>query len=414
MRRILIATLIVGALAAAIVWRLRHRPVPATTARLPPEVLVAPPVRCDVAETLDFPVDVDPIEQASLASKQPGYLSQVLVDRGDHVHRGELLAVVEPADLADVAGQARAQVTQAQAQVALAEQNEQRGRTLYGQQMISQQDYDQLASALTAAQANLQALQDAEQAASVRVSQTALTAPFDGYVTDRLADPGALLTGAPTAAPILTVARLDPVRVMLHVPEEQIARVQLHQPVTLEVSGMPGQHFYGRVERLSPSLDPATRTEAVEAQLPNPGDPPPLRAGMFGRANLQVGQVPGGLVVPSGAVLLDGSEHWVYVARQDPTLGDIAARVDVTIGVDGGDSLEIRSGLQPDDQIIVRGVDLVGDKAAIRPVAQAANATPTPSLCVPPASAPASGPVSTPAVADPPAGAATGQANSPR
>src|SRR5207237_1259392 len=128
----------------------------------------------------------------------------------------------------------------------------------------------------------------------------------------------------------------------------------------VEVDAQPTTRYQGRVVRLAPSLDPATRTLDAEVQLPNESGE--LRAGMYGRAAIVTGTHPGALTVPVGAVQMSNGRSFVYALR-----GDKVQRREVRVGVDGESWLEIVSGVQPEDEVVTGGLEGLSDGSAVRP-----------------------------------------------
>src|SRR5262249_43469999 len=187
-----------------------------------------------------------------------------------------------------------------------------------------------------------------------------ITSPLDGVVSQRRLDPGALVGPTSSSGAILTVDEIDVLRLFVSANEADVQRLKLGQTAHVDLDAMPGRRFDGRVVRLAPSLDPATRTLDAEVQLPNRDGV--LRAGMYGRAAIVTGIHPGALTVPVGAVQISNNRSFVYVLR-----GDRVQRREVQLGVDGEDWLEIRSGLQADDEAVSAGLEGPSDRARARP-----------------------------------------------
>jgi RND family efflux transporter MFP subunit len=343
--------------------------VDAPKKRPPPLVQVAPPTVRDVPITLSYTVDIRPIEQADLQSKIAGYVERVYVDRGDAVKRGQLLAEIRPSDLPEQVNQAREQVGQSEASFQLADQNVRRARELFQRGMMAKAELDQAEAQLAMATAARGSARSGLGVVSTRLSETRLFAPFSGWVARRFLDPGALVQPGPQNANILTVMRVDSVRVFLSVLEAQAAQVRRGQPARITVDALPGRNFEGTVTRVPPALDPNTRTLEVEIVIPNAEGV--LKPGMYGRAELTVATHPRALVLPVDAVITEERERSVYVVEDKKPGPDgrgmvaRARRVKVETGFDGGDWLEVTHGIGADDQVIVLGVDLASDGAPV-------------------------------------------------
>jgi membrane fusion protein (multidrug efflux system) len=270
----------------------------------------------------------------------------VLVDRGDAVKRGQLLAVVRPSDLPD-------QMESARVAFELAKSNKARAEALAPSGVVSQQELQNAQSAYAAAQSSLQAV-------SVRLHETKIESPIDGVVSQRRLDPGVLVGPNAGSGTILTVQRNDVLRLFVPVNEKDAPMVKLGQAASVEFDALPGKRYTGKVVRMSPAYDPVTRTVDAEVHLVNPGE---LRAGMYGRGILVTAVHPAAVVVPVGAVQVSDGRHFAYVVQ-----GDKVRRVELRIGVDGGNWFEVVEGLKPGDEIVTAGTDVLADGAAVRPV----------------------------------------------
>ena len=331
------------------------RPLP------PPLVAVGRVAMRDVEETVRGPVDLRPLFQAEVGAKTLGYLDSVLVDRGDPVRKGQLLATVRPSDLPDQLAAARSAAEQAKAAVALARANLERARALAPAGRVSRQELQQVETALAAAEAAEAGARSQVGALAIRLGETRITAPLDGVVSNRRLDPGVLVGPASNSGPILTVDQIDVLRLFVSVNESDVQRVRLGQTAHVEVDAMPGRTFGGKVVRLAPSLDPATRTMDAEVQLPN-GDGL-LRAGMYGRAAIVTGVHQGALTVPVGAVQISNGRSYVYALQPDNRV----QRREVRIGVDGETWLEVLSGVAAHDEVVVAGLEGLSDGSPVRP-----------------------------------------------
>jgi RND family efflux transporter MFP subunit len=328
--------------------------------RPPPLVAVARVVVRDVEETVRAPVDLRPLLQADVGAKTLGYLDAVLVDRGDPVKKGQLLALVRPSDLPDQLSAARSAAAQADAAVALAHANLERARALAPAGRVSKQELQQAETALASAEAMRSGARSQVGALATRLGEARITSPLDGVVSARRLDPGALVGPGGNTAPIVTVDQIDILRLFVSVNEGDVHRLKLGQAAHVDIDALPGTRYEGRVVRLAPSLDPATRTLDAEVQLPNNGGE--LRAGMYGRAAIVTGVHPGALTVPVGAVQISNGRNFVYVVQ-----GDKVRRREVRLGVDGETWLEVASGLQAEEEVVTAGLEGLSDGAAVRP-----------------------------------------------
>jgi membrane fusion protein, multidrug efflux system len=276
-----------------------------------------------------------------------GYVKQVLVDRGDKVRKGQELAVLESPDLDE-------QVASAQAELTFRKQQLERTLRLTPSGRVSQQDREQAESALKVAESTL-------ARARTQKSYQVLRAPFDGTITARYADPGALLpaaTGTTTAAqPLLEIAQLDKLRVALQLAQDEAARVQVGDQVTLELS--PDEPpLVARVSRLSQSLDSRTRTMLCEIDLLRP--PAGLYPGAFVTASIVLHGAQR-VLVPTDALVGKGGQLFVPTVQE----GHVHLRK-VRLGLDDGANVEVLEGLREGELVALNLGSEIADGAAVR------------------------------------------------
>ena len=354
-----------GALGAMILMMSCADKTVAPRVRPLPLVVAVPVTVMDVPVLARAPVDLRPIAQADVGSKTVGYLDAVLVDRGDLVKKGQLLALVRPSELPDQLLSAKSAVSQAQASAGLAKANLERAQALEPRGLVSQQELQNANNASAASEAQLAAAQAQLGVYATRLGETRLESPFDGVVVSRRLDAGALV--GPTSGAVLTVARVDVVRVFVSINERQAPSVMLGQHARVHFDALPGRIFDAEVQRLAPSFDPLTRTLDAELQLPNVDRT--LRPGMYGEAELELARHPAALVIASEAVQLSNGKAFVFVLE-----GEKVKRTQVTLGEELGEQLEILSGLKPETIVVTRGIDGLSDGAKVR-TAQTKTAT---------------------------------------
>ncbi len=331
---------------------------PQARTRPPPSVTASAVQVRDVPVELRAPVDLRPLAQADVGAKTIGYLDAVLVDRGDKVKRGQLLALVRPSDLPDQLAAARGSFAQAQAAVVLARANKERADRLAPSGVVSQQELQQAANALAGAEATLAAAQANVGGLATRLGETRIESPLEGVVSQRRLDPGALVGPNSGSSTIVTVERIDAMRVFIPVNEREVGPLRVGQDAHLELDAFPGKTYGGKVVRVSPAFDPLTRTLDAEVQVKNPGE---LRSGMYGRAAIVTAVHHDAVVVPAGAVQVTNGVHVVYVLR-----GEKVKRTEIQVGVDGGDWLEVTGGLARGDEVVTAGSDALSDGATVR------------------------------------------------
>jgi RND family efflux transporter MFP subunit len=259
----------------------------APQAEAPVAVRVAAAERHDVARTIALPATVEAFEVAPLHAKVSGYLERITVDIGDRVSRDQVLAVLDIPEMGGEYAAAQARLSEARAQSAKAEADlalqkvvVERHRKLRERRAVTEQDLDEAEAKHLSAQASLELARARVKSAEAELERLGalmeyakIKAPFDGVVTERHADPGALVQAATSSGavvPMLTVARVDRVRVFLDVPEPEVPYVDHSDRATFVPKALDGEDFSGRVTRFAGALNPSTGTMRTEVDFDNP------------------------------------------------------------------------------------------------------------------------------------------------
>jgi RND family efflux transporter MFP subunit len=316
-------------------------------------------------QTIALPGTLQGAVQAPIAARASGYVKRWTKDIGSHVEKGELLAEIEAPELDEQVRQATAARDQAASSLALAQSTVERWEGLRRKDVVAQQDLDERRAALVqaranlaAADANLQRLRQVEDFARV-------TAPFAGVVTKRNVDVGDLIDSSGKA--LFTLAQTDPLRLYVSVPQAYAHLVKPGMPATVTQAELRGRTFKGEVTRTSASIDTATRTMQAEVSLPNRDGA--LLPGAYVTVNLPL-PASQGLTVPINALLFRAEGTRVAVVDAG---GKVSLRP-VTLGRDDGQSIEVLSGVQASDRLVLNPPDALndGDVVALQPPAQPA------------------------------------------
>lgn len=312
-----------------------------------PVVRVATVQLASADRVVSLPAEVRADQHATLYAKVSGYVKEVRVDKGDRVRKGDVLAILESPDLDE-------QVASAQAELVFRKQQLERTLRLAPSGRVSQQDREQAEETVKVAQAAL-------ARAQVQKGYEILRAPFDGTITARYADPGALLpaaTGSTTAAqPVLEIGQLDKLRVALQLAQDDAARVRAGDKVSLQITA-DEPPLVAQLSRISHALDPRTRTMLCEIDLPHP--PPGLYPGAFVNATIALHGTPRPLV-PTEALL--GKAGQLFV----PTVQDGHVHLQqVRLGLDDGQNVEVLEGLRGGEVVALNLATDVPDGAPVR------------------------------------------------
>jgi RND family efflux transporter MFP subunit len=324
--------------------------------------------------------------QASVevSSKVTGRLEEVAVRIGDRVTRGSVLARVESRELQEQVRQAeasfdvaRATVRQREADLKFAQTNLDRSQSLFQRQLLPRQTLDDADARHQSAQAQLDLAKAQFNQAQARLDElkitltnTQIVSPVDGFIGKRYLDPGAF---ASTNAPVASVVDIRIVRMVANLGERDMRRVPVGTAANVEVDAYPGETFKGRVSRVAPVFDPATRTAEIEIEVPNVGYR--LKPGMYARVELTISTRNDAITVPRNALVDLGGKTGVFVAAPAETAegtrgGASGAKVltakflPVEVGIRAGEAIEITTGLDNGVQVITTGASALknGDR----------------------------------------------------
>src|SRR5262245_50213195 len=265
--------------------------------RLPMSVELGAVKRADMSEQMTVVGNLIGAATVEAVPKVAGRLESVSVRLGDRVSRGQQMAKIEDQELREQIRQAQASfevsaatIRQREADLNLAKSNLDRSNNLYGRQLIPKQTYDDADARYqaAAAQLDLAKAQHAQAQArldelNINLSNTVIASPVNGFVGKRTLDPGAWVT--PNSA-FLSVVDIGVVRIVANVVEKDLRRIAAGQQADVEVDAFPGEKFAGRVARVAPVLDPATRTAQMEVEIQNLQFR--LKPGMYARVTFVV------------------------------------------------------------------------------------------------------------------------------
>lgn len=291
-----------------------------------------------------------PKENTVIAAEVSGPVARVLADFGDSVSAGKPLLKIDPREYQLKADSAQASLDQANARLAHARADYQRGRELHSERMMSAAQFDQLSATLKIAEADAEAADKALGLARKKLADTMVKAPFQGFVQKRLVSLGQYANPGDKLYEFLAI---DPMRLRVAVPERYVPLAKIGLEVSMTIDANPSKVYTGKVTRIAPALDDTSRTLLVEAEVANPDGS--LRPGYFAHVRVSLGQGRG-LFVPQSAVLRYAGVERVFVIEDG-----IAHSREVTTGAQLGDQIEIISGLKPGEQIAASDIDRLAD-----------------------------------------------------
>ena len=301
----------------------------------------------------------------AVAPRTAGRLQDVFVRLGDRVTRGQRIAKIEDFEIVEQVKQAEAAqevaaatIRQREADLQLALTNVERSRNLFQRQLLPKQTLDDNEARYQAAVAQIdlakaQSTQSKARLDELRInlSNTVIVSPVNGFVAKRAVDPGAFVS---QNAPIVDVVDISSVRLVVNVVERDLKELRAGATAKVEVDAFPGEMFQGRIARVAPVLDPATRTAPIEIEIPNADFR--LKPGMYARVGITTDNRKETLTVPVDAVADLGGRRGVF-----QHLNGVAIFRTVEIGTEGEDLIEIVGGLTEGDQVITTGARALRD-----------------------------------------------------
>jgi membrane fusion protein, multidrug efflux system len=289
-------------------------------------------------------------QTVDIAPRTGGRLLDVNVKLGDRVRRGQVLAKVEDREIVEQVRQAeasqevsKATIRQREADLKVAELNFERSKNLYQRQLLAKQALDDAESRYMAAvaqfdlsKAQLSQNDSRLQELRINLQNTQVVSPVDGFVGKRSVDPGAMVN---TNTAIASVVDISKMRLVANVVEKDLRMVSVGDTAVVEVDAYPGEKFNGKIARVAPVLDPATRTAAMEVEIPN-GDYR-LKPGMYARINLTVEEHDNALVMPKTAIVDYQNQRGVWV----PNANERAMFVPLKLGIESTEQIEVLGGM---------------------------------------------------------------------
>jgi RND family efflux transporter MFP subunit len=316
-----------------------------------------------VREKLLLTGALKPKEQVDVTPKATGRMEKIYFNVGDPVKVGDLIAELEDAELQQQVNRAEAALAVAQAsraqkeaELSNAKAELNRAQQLLKDGLISAQDYEARKTSYEVVRAQLR-LSDAqgEQAEAelrelkIRLGQAKVYAPMPGHIANRYVDVGALVS--PTT-PIVRIVNLSTMVTATSVPEREVGKLRVGNQAVVHVDAFGDQGFNGRVARIGPVLDAATRSATIEIEIHNPEEL--LKAEMFARVELDLASTRQAVLIPREGLVYRGQQPGVYLIEKDRPIFRA-----IETGLTEGDQVEVLANLEPGTVIIGRGASMI-------------------------------------------------------
>ena len=318
-----------------------------------------------LAFELAVPGSVQAVSQTTVRAKLSAEVKRVLVREGDRVTAGQQVAEFDTAQLRAQMAERKATLESARAQLAMAERTRESNAQLVKQNFISQNAFDTADKAHQVQLAAVAAAKAQLELAELSMTDANVRTPITGTVSKRHVQPGEKVS---FDAPLLSIVDLTQLEIQAQVPVSDVTQIRKGMPTHIDVEGIAGRRFEGKVERINPSAEPGTRTINVYVSLAN--EDSLLKAGMFARVSLTTAAETEVPALPLSAVRSEGGQTYVWVVADDK----LARR---TVGVGRRDEraqlIEITSGLTPADVVLATKFDNLKDGLAAKVISLAAE-----------------------------------------
>jgi RND family efflux transporter MFP subunit len=356
------AVVLAGVVIALLLYRSGGRPAEEKPAGVRPALTVTTvmPQRVSMPVKLAANGNIVAWQEASIGAEAGGLrLTQVLVNVGDRVKKGQVLATLAGDTLRAEVAQSQAALAEAEAAAADAANNAQRARTLQGTGALSTSQINQYLTAEKTARARAEAARAVVQSQQARLTQAEVVAPDSGVISARTATVGAVLGPGTELFRLIRQGRLE---WRAEVTSSELGR--LTTGTTALVTAASGARLSGRIRMIAPTVDPQTRSALVYVDVtPLPGMPASARAGMFARGEFDLGATPA-LTVPQAAVVVRDGFSYVYRVNPDGRVNQVKLQT----GRQQGEQVEVLSGLDPQARVVAAGAGFLNDGDLVRVV----------------------------------------------
>lgn len=363
LRRILeivVVLIVIGLIAGFVPRRLaRQKLLAETRADATPTVNVALPTQAQADLGTPLPADVQAFVEAAIHARASGYLKNWFVDIGDHVTNNQVLAEIDTPELDEQLAQVKAELDQAVAARDLAKITADRWTELLKTASVSEQETAEKKSDYVLKQANVEAAQANLHRLEELKNFDRVTAPFDGVVTARNTDIGQLIA-AGSGGELFRLAQTNPLRVYVRVPQSLTHAIMPGQRAALTFQEMPGREFEATVTRTAGAVDPSSRTLQVELQVTNPRGE--ILAGSYAQVRFNESATANVLMLTDNALIFRAQGMQVAVVGPD---NKVQLR-SIKLGRDFGNRVEVISGLNASDQVILNPPDGVAEGMPVK------------------------------------------------
>lgn len=299
---------------------------------------------------------LNPFEEALVSSEIDGIIRTVRADEGSPVAKGAVLAQIDDIDYSLDMKRSEAALNQAVATLKNTQIEYQRKETLFKEQLVTQQQFDDVVTRKALAEAEVERAKATLGISRQKYARTRIVAPFAGVVKEKKISAGDLVKNG---SPAFSVIQTHTLKLNFSIPEKEVGKLQQGQEVSVKVDAYPDREFKGKINIVAPSLDEKTRTLKLEALIPNADGT--LKPGLFARVQHYTGASRSMVVMPIVALLYEGDQIRAFVVE-----GNRARERKVKVGNKYGEFIEITEGLKEGDQVVVLGQQNLVDNTLVK------------------------------------------------
>lgn len=325
-----------------------------------PAVQVEPVKKQDINAFLVLNGTVEPERKVEVYSRLSAYVKDIVKEEGAVVEKGAVLALLDDSEIRISHRQAEIQLKQAELTLKDESANYERSKELKETDMISDQDIQLAQATYNKARLDHQAKLEAFKDLDMQLSYTRIKAPVGGYVTERMIEVG---TRVNMNQQVFTVEDFSPLLIKVYVPTSDVVNLKTEMESEVSTDVLGTRVFKGRIKLINPRIDVQSGTVKVTVEVFD--DTHNLKPGMFVETRILIRNKPGAIVVPKKAVSYKDDKAFVFVFKREGMDMQVEKR-DITTGISEGDFIEVVSGLEAGERIVVVGIEGLKDKTKVR------------------------------------------------
>ncbi len=310
-------------------------------------VLATKVVRNDIVSFINTTGTIFPKQESMISPKTSGRIEKLYVDEGDMVKRGQPLVELEQERLRIVVKEAEASVKEARAQLKNLEATVKRNQKLFEQGVVDSQRFDDTSTERDLAQARVQRAQATLERAEQDLKDSIITAPFDGFIVEKMMNEGEMATTMPPSN-IFHLVDTSTVKIESGINENKRRALRIGKEVLIELDAYPNEVFRGKITVVNPMVDTSSRTFKIKIEFPNPDFK--LEPGMFARVRIIDRKSENALLIPQHVIIEDGSVQKVFVVKDGRAVEKI-----ITTDIVNYPLVEVTTGLEENDIVVSEG-----------------------------------------------------------